>query len=162
MSTSPSIVWEDPQLEVEALLAGGEGPRVEFKSKLPTKSTDSIRTALKAVPAFANGNGGTLIFGVDDYGKAVGIDEDATAATARLTDLVHDNVHPVPPRQIDSREIDRKLIVLVEVEPGADKPYSLFRKPPQFFARHGATSFHATREEIITLANWSQVRSPYV
>jgi predicted HTH transcriptional regulator len=71
-------------------------------------------------------------------------------------------VHPVPAHQIDSREIDGKLIVLVEVEPRADKPYSLFRKPPQFFARRGATSFHATREEIITFATWSQIRSPYV
>jgi hypothetical protein len=35
-AADPSIVWEDPQLEVEALMAGGEGPRVEFKSKLPS------------------------------------------------------------------------------------------------------------------------------
>jgi len=51
----PSIVWDDPGFELAVLLAGGEGAGVEFKSQLPTKSVESIRTALKAVPAFATG-----------------------------------------------------------------------------------------------------------
>jgi hypothetical protein len=160
-AADPSIVWNDPQLELEALLAGGESAGVEFKSKLPTKSPESIRTALKAVPAFANGSGGVLIFGVDDDGSVIGIDEDPVPATARLTDLIHGNVHPVAPHQIETGELDGAVVLLVHVPAGSNKPYSMFRSPPQFFARHGATTFHATREEIIQLASWSQARSPY-
>jgi hypothetical protein len=56
-AADPSIVWEHPRLELEALLAGGEGLTVELKSSLPTKSTDSIGAALKAVPAFPERQG---------------------------------------------------------------------------------------------------------
>lgn len=161
-AVDPSIVWDDPQLELEALVAGGEGAGVEFKSKLPSKATDSIRTALKAVPAFANGAGGALLFGVDDNGEVIGVEEDPTPATARLTDLIHDSVHPVPAHRIESRTVDGRAVLLVHVEAGSSKPYALFRNPPQFFIRHGATTFHATREEVIQLASWSQPGNRYV
>jgi hypothetical protein len=160
-AADPSIVWDDPQLKLEAILAGGEGATVEFKSKLPTKERASIRTALKAVPAFANGAGGVLIFGVDDDGALVGLAEEVSDATSRLTDLVHDNVHPIPPFRLEPREVDGKLVVLIEVDRGAAKPYALFRHPPQFYARHGATSFPATREEIVALSGVNQLPGRY-
>ena len=157
----PSIVWDDPRLQLEAILAGGEGATVEFKSKLPTKESASIRTALKAVPAFANGAGGVLIFGVDDDGGLVGLADEASDAMSRLTDLVHDNVHPIPPFRLELREVDGKLIVLIKVDPGTARPYALFRHPPQFYARHGATSFPATREEIVALSGVNQFPGRY-
>lgn len=151
-AADPSIVWDDPQIQLEALLAGGEGPSVEFKEKLPSKSSDSLRTALKAVPAFANSGGGVLIFGVDDSGAPVGLTEDPEAGIARLTDLIHGHVHPVPRFSVQLDDLGGKQIIVVEVQPGSEKPYALFREPPQIYARHGATSFHATREEIVA---WS-------
>jgi hypothetical protein len=160
-AADPSIVWDDPRLQLEAILAGGEGATVEFKSKLPTKATESIRTALKAVPAFANGAGGVLIFGVNDDGGVVGLAEEASDVTSRLTDLVHGNVHPIPPFRLEPRELDGKLVVLLEVDPGAAKPFALFRDPPRFYARHGATSFHATREEIVALSGVNQFPGRY-
>lgn len=160
-AADPSIVWDDPRLEVEALLAGGEGQGIEFKSKLPTKSTDSIRTALKAVPAFANGTGGVLIFGVDDAGVPVGVIEPEAEAIARIIDLVHGNVHPPPPFRIEARHLDGKLVILVRVNSGGTKPYALFRDPPQFYARHGATSFYATREELVALTGLTQLPGRY-
>ena len=93
------------------------------------------------------------MFGVDDDGAVVGLTENASEATSRLNDLVHDNVHPVPVFRITCHEVSGKLVAVVEVESGAGKPYALFRKPPLFFARHGATTFHASRDEIIMFAN---------
>lgn len=160
-AVDPSIVWDDPQLELAALLAGGEGIGVEFKSKLPTKATDSIRTALKAVPAFANGGGGVLIFGVDDDGQVLGIEGDPVEATKRLTDLIHDNVHPVASPRIETHDVGGKAVLVVNVDSGASRPYAMFRNPPLFFARHGATTFPATREEIVQFAIWSQVQGGF-
>ena len=131
-TADPSIVWDDPGFELAVLLAGGEGAGVEFKSRLPAKSTESIRTALKAAPAFANGAGGVLIFGVDDEGQVVGLEDDVTEAVARLTNLIHDHIHPLAPHHIESQIVDGKAVLLVHVGAGAEKPYAMFRDPPQF------------------------------
>lgn len=53
-----------PQTNVEALLAAGEGPVVEFKRQLP-ESAEQKRKVLKTVAAFATGDGGTVVFGMD-------------------------------------------------------------------------------------------------
>jgi ATP-dependent DNA helicase RecG len=72
---------------------------VEFKAQMPLpQDTKSRRTVLKAVPAFANGAGGVLIIGVDEDGKVVGVpDLTDEQVWDRLTSLIRDTVHPVPP-----------------------------------------------------------------
>jgi ATP-dependent DNA helicase RecG len=111
------------------------------------------------MPAFANSAGGDLLFGVSDEGVVVGLIEDVVAAIARLNNLIHDIVEPVPNFRIESHDIGGKPIIVVDVQPGADRPYGLFRDPPQLYVRHGATSFHATREEIILLSARPDSRS---
>jgi len=152
-AADPTIVWEDPALELDVLVSSGEGQNVEFKSALPTKERDSIRKAIKGVPAFANSLGGVLIYGITDQGELVGLnDHTAAQATDRLNNLVHDNVYPVPSFRIECQERDGKLLALLKVDSGAEKPYAMFRSPPQFYVRHGATSYPATREEILAMA----------
>jgi hypothetical protein len=57
-------VPEDPESEIEALLSLGEGLQTEFKRQLPDDSVESKRTIFKTVAAFANGHGGSVVFGV--------------------------------------------------------------------------------------------------
>lgn len=58
-------------MTIEEILAG-ESKNLEFKEKLPDRSIGYI----KSVVAFANGNGGKIIFGITDKTKTVvGIDE---------------------------------------------------------------------------------------
>jgi hypothetical protein len=52
----------DPATAVETLIASGEGPHSEFKSTVPENPAD-IRNVIKTVAAFANGDGGTILFG---------------------------------------------------------------------------------------------------
>lgn len=149
----PTILWDDPGLQFEELLASGEQVDVEFKSVLPGDSSESKRHALKTAPAFANGAGGVIVFGVDDDGQVVGL-ADATPerVASRLSNLVHDLVHPVPPFRVECHHVDGKLLVVVAVESGVERPYAMFRDPPQFYARHGSTTYHATREQIIAMS----------
>jgi hypothetical protein len=54
----------DLQANVEALLAAGEGPQVEYKRQLPERA-EQKRKMLKTAAAFATFDGGTLAFGMD-------------------------------------------------------------------------------------------------
>lgn len=53
----------EPQANIEALIASGEGPQLEFKEQLPSGPQD--RQKLKTVAAFATGRGGSMVFGVN-------------------------------------------------------------------------------------------------
>ena len=55
----------EPRTKLEAFLANREGPEAEFKRQVPT-SDDSKANVMKTVCAFANGPGGSILFGVDD------------------------------------------------------------------------------------------------
>jgi serine/threonine protein kinase len=82
-------------MDVYAVIAKGEGPRVEFKAsmrfprELPPHLTGAQREAalrskyailekmvLKTIAAFLNSQGGTLLVGVEDNGTVVGIEDD--------------------------------------------------------------------------------------
>jgi uncharacterized membrane protein YeaQ/YmgE (transglycosylase-associated protein family) len=72
----------DPTVSVAELLEQGETSTVEFKStarwNLHTQARDD-RVELviaKTVAGFLNGEGGTLLIGVDDGGNAIGLDTD--------------------------------------------------------------------------------------
>jgi Schlafen, AlbA_2 len=70
-------------LSVSELLAAGESGGVEFKSTLRTnlhthQPDEKIHlSALKTIAGFLNAHGGTLMIGVDDDGKVLGLDADA-------------------------------------------------------------------------------------
>ncbi len=68
--------------DLNELLAGGESGRVEYKStarvNLHTGSKDPKMEQIiaKTVNGFLNGDGGTLLIGVDDKGVALGLEPD--------------------------------------------------------------------------------------
>jgi hypothetical protein len=63
----------DSATRVEVLISGGERATVEFKRQLPGENPTRV---MKTVAAFANGTGGTILFGVEDDGQIVGVGED--------------------------------------------------------------------------------------
>ena len=71
--------WPD----VQQRIAGGEDARTEFK-----RGIGDLRAVGKAICAFANGDGGLLVIGVDDAGAIVGVHESPGAVQARLTNLL--------------------------------------------------------------------------
>jgi predicted HTH transcriptional regulator len=69
------VVWEEPAVALQLLINAGEGPQVEFKAQLPDGNDNAARrTMLKTVAAFASGDGGTILFGVNDDGTVTGLD----------------------------------------------------------------------------------------
>lgn len=72
-------------VSIEDLIAEGESDELEFKSslrwdyqqQLSNKKLEEV--ILKAVAAFANSQGGTLLIGVDDAGAVLGLERDYAA-----------------------------------------------------------------------------------
>ncbi|WP_438306825.1 AlbA family DNA-binding domain-containing protein (plasmid) [Streptomyces sp. HUAS TT11] len=142
----------EPQAHIEALIASGEGPCVEFKECLPTKQS---RRTLKTVVAFANGDGGTMVFGINrDEVTVTGVTEDNPPTKLRdhLVDLVRGTVIPMPHVEARDYRIDDKLILVLEVSPGMHPPYGLStpdtRDKPEYFVRRGASTFPAQPNDL--------------
>lgn len=76
----------------------------------------------KSVSAFANGRGGSLIFGVDDDDTVKGLDNPQLVAE-KFSEIVKIKLDPVPDFSLSFEIIDGKTVMVVHVEPGNITPY---------------------------------------
>ena len=90
-----------------------EGGQLEFKE-------DVSASFLKTVSAFANYGGGSILFGVADDGRAVGL-ADPVASCLDIENRVNDAISPRPDYSLEVHEADS--VVELRVRPGASKPY---------------------------------------
>lgn len=88
---------------------------LEFKAEVS-------RTFLKTVSAYANYNDGEILFGVDDSGDLVGI-ENAKDESLRIENMINGSIVPVPSFEIEAKEIGGKTVIVLEVKKGRDTPY---------------------------------------
>lgn len=144
----------DPQANVEALLAAGEGPQVEYKRQLP-ENAEQKRKMLKTAAAFATFDGGTMVFGMDpDEVTVVGLgDDDPKKLRDHLYDLVHRIIVPAPTVTVTEYQVEGKTILVMEVAPGPQPPYGLAvdkgsRDKPEFYVRRGSSTYPAQPGEL--------------
>lgn len=99
----------------------GESVNVEYKEAVPEKSIKYMKT----VVAFANGKGGTLVFGIEDGTmKVVGIDKEELFTTMdAITNAILDSCEPMIVPNIYVRNIEDKYVLFVEIEAGKQTPY---------------------------------------
>lgn len=70
------------KVSVEVMISEGESEALEFKQSLRWSYKEGVvnkkleGVILKTIAAFSNGDGGTLLMGVDDEGNAVGLEKD--------------------------------------------------------------------------------------
>ena len=104
-----------------------ETKNIELKEQL----TD---TFLKTVCAFANEDGGKIIFGVRDNGKAIGV-KNFDTTYPKIERKIFDSIQPIPyfTLMIDHAQ----KTITVEVEPGDEKPY--FYKHKTYIRRNTST-----------------------
>ncbi len=101
----------------------GESKNIEFKSELPKKSERYI----KSIIAFANTSGGKLIIGIDDTTREIiGVDKEAVFQIMdSIANAISDCCEPQIVPDITFQTLDGKCIVIVEIYPGANRPYYL-------------------------------------
>jgi hypothetical protein len=139
---------------IEALVAAGEGPTVEFKEQVPT-DRDGRKKVCRTLAAFANGHGGHLLFGVDDDGEIVGVDGNAVSQPDKddITHWITDIVVPHLDFSVDIIETEGgRKVFHVEVQPGGSPPYGINPGMPVYYIRRGATTFPAGQDDARQLA----------
>ena len=98
----------------------GENTTCDFKEAVERKSPKSW---LKSVSAFANTLGGVLIFGVNDDGETVGI-ENVKADSEFISDRIKVFIDPVPEFELVTKPIGNGRFVLeLHVHAGDMTPY---------------------------------------
>ena len=91
-----------------------ESRQLEFKS-------DISNTFLKTVSAFANYDGGQIIFGVADNGDVLGL-ADPEQSCLDIENKINDTIHPQPQYKLSVQEADETVTLTVEA--GRNKPYT--------------------------------------
>ena len=126
----------------------GEATTYDKKEMLEVRRPKSW---LKSVSAFANGEGGTLIFGVSDDDKIVGL-ADAEGDAEIISEEIKSKLDPVPAVNIEPKELDGKNLVLLHVYPGQETPYYYIGDKQRLaFVRIGNESVTADRIQLKSL-----------
>ena len=97
-----------------------ESTSIDYKEKVETKKPKSW---LKSVSAFANTNGGILLFGISDKDKIkVGLD-DVIGDSEKISKLINSKIIPLPRYEIKSFREDEKDFIEVKIGDGPRTPY---------------------------------------
>ena len=147
------VTFERPEEEIKELIQGGEGPKIEFKVDLEREHKDEF---LETVIAFSNTSGGLIMLGINDNGQLKGFkgDEDS------ILKMIHDSCEPSIEPQFKRYTIDGFPILIVEIQPGNNKPY-LLKSRGVAYVRHGSNDFPANRLELDQMYKSKKTTSPY-
>lgn len=138
---------------VPSLMRDGESERVEFKVALRWDvrkgrvNKDIELASLKTIAGFANSEGGSLLLGVDDAGRAVGLARDYKTLRRRDRDGFEQHLFTLVSGRIGGdvcplvhvvfADIDGQDVVRVVVEPAHRPVYVTTGDLEQFFVRAG-------------------------
>lgn len=131
-----------------------ESSTVEWKEEVP-KNNQIVKTII----GFANQFGGRLIIGVADSGTVVGIQESQVdELDESIMKLIYDNSFPPILPSIYSLRFDEKLVLVIEVSQGMNKPYFVKNEglSEGTYIRLGAMTIKATSEIIQELQHQSR------
>ena len=111
-----------------------ETPEIEYEASVSP-------SFLKTVSAYANYGTGRIVFGVNDEGACVGL-EDPVSECLRIENMINDSLDPVPRYSLEPN-VARKTVTLVVYE-GPDKPY---RSKGRAYCRHDSATVEVGRPE---------------
>lgn len=104
-------------IEIHKLI--GEATAYDKKEMLERNKPKSW---LKSVSAFANGEGGVLVFGITDDDEIVGLanaEEDAEC----ISEVIKTKLDPIPVIDLRFKEIDGRKLIVLRVMSGQETPY---------------------------------------
>lgn len=137
-------------MTIQETIRQGEGYDLEFK-RMPNE--DRVKY-LKTVIAFANGKGGTILFGVANDGSVPGIDKSRVFAEMDgIADSICNACSPRVPIDIGIEDVGGKSVIVLDVLAGSRCPYFLKAEGDKdgVYVRIGATTQRAddaTRHEL--------------
>ena len=134
------------RMELKNLIA--ECTAYDFKVMLEEKKPKSW---LKSVSAFANGLGGSLLFGIDNNGIVKGL-EDVQRVYEAISSRIRDYMDPLPEVEMIPQDIEGLHILRLKVNAGRYTPYYYVGDGQRIaFVRIGDESLPATAEQMARL-----------
>lgn len=139
--------------ELTDLLRRPEGKTLEFKRDLTSPSG-----ILKAIVAFANTAGGTVLIGVEDATTSVRGLDDPLEVEELLANLVSDGISPRLLLEVEVVQWRGTHVLAVEVHPSPLRPHHLIREGPDrgVYVRVGSTNRRADPQLIAELGRYSR------
>ena len=94
---------------------------LEYKRQIPDEHIKFLKTAV----AFANGNGGKIIFGIDDETlEVVGLnDENPFRTVDSISNMIYDSCTPPIISEISLQTVHEKTVIVAQIYPGEHTPY---------------------------------------
>lgn len=130
-------------MDLDSLI--GEATAYDKKEMVEAKRPKSW---LKSVSAFANGEGGVLIFGVDDEGTIVGL-TNAEQDGEIISEQIKAKLDPIPDVCLEYKEADGAKLILLHVRSGEETPYYYIGDKQRIaFVRIGNESVAADRTQL--------------
>lgn len=140
--------------DIKSLIKSNEGTNLEFKStlrfdiKTKTVNKELERSSLKSIVGFLNSKGGTLVIGVKDDGKAIGLKYDCETLSKNNLDGFENHLIALIKEtigigflkyiKIKFDELDKEKVCLVSVRSSNKPAYlKLADKKEEFFIRTG-------------------------
>ena len=134
------------KMEIKNLIS--ECTAYDFKLMLEEKKPKSW---LKSVSAFANGDGGSLCFGVDNDSTVKGL-EDIQHVSEAISSKIRDYMDPLPEIEMIPYRINDLEVLELKVHNGNYTPYYYVGDGQRLaFVRIGDESMPATAEQMVRL-----------
>ena len=130
-------------MNIKKLIERGESESLEFKPSL-SQTKDIVET----ISAFSNTKGGSIIIGVDDKGKVIGVSL-GKKTIEDLANKIKQNTDPKIYPSISVEKISGKNIVIVEAKESKSKPVFAFDR---VFKRVGKSNHRVSSDEIRKMA----------
>ena len=120
----------------------------DFKEMVERKK---VKSWLKSVSAFANTDGGSLFYGVNDDGEIVGL-ENPQADADFISEMIKARLDPVPEVQLIPTEHEGHTLLEVKVKPGTLTPYYYYQDGTRTaYTRVGNESAECNSQQLLSL-----------
>lgn len=120
----------------------------DFKEMLERKK---VKSWLKSVSAFANTDGGSLFYGVNDEGMIVGLDNPQADADF-ISEMIKARLDPVPDIQLVPIEHEGLTLLEVKVKAGTLTPYYFYQDGTRIaYTRVGNESVECNSQQLLSL-----------
>lgn len=97
------------------------GEATEYDKKVALEERKP-KSWCKSVSAFANGFGGSLIFGISDDGEIIGLD-DAEGDAEKISETIKTRMNPIPEFKLRFHEEKGKVLIILDIYKGEETPY---------------------------------------